>query len=180
MDNTNKKKVGKEIRKIRLEKGMTMQEFGKLFGVSKSSVSMWENGKSIPSPDRLKQIAKIGNTSVNYILSSSDSENVALSEKLSSDEKAKTFEPPEYTKSSKLRDLVFEIVSSRIDELLENIEQLESSNKVKLDNANNLIELSKQLKTIEELEARIEEQEKTIKELQGYNEILLKKSKDNK
>ena len=64
----NKKIIGKRIRTIRLEKGMTLEEFGKLFKATKSIVYRWENGTSLPNPERLKAIAKIGDTTVEELI----------------------------------------------------------------------------------------------------------------
>ena len=67
-NNINKKSVGQRINSIRLSKGMNLEEFGKLFSAGKSNVSKWEKGQTLPNADRLKSIAKIGDTSVEYIL----------------------------------------------------------------------------------------------------------------
>lgn len=67
-DSIDKKALGLRIKSIRLEKGMTLEEFGKLFGAGKGLVSRWENGLSVPNADRLKSIAKIGRISVNNLL----------------------------------------------------------------------------------------------------------------
>ena len=60
--------VGQRINKIRLSKGMTMEEFGNLLSTSKSIVYRWEIGKSVPAPERLKTIAKIADISVDTLL----------------------------------------------------------------------------------------------------------------
>ncbi|HFU3706198.1 TPA: helix-turn-helix domain-containing protein [Streptococcus suis] len=65
----DKKAIGVRIKNIRQEKGMTLEEFGKLFGAGKGLVSRWENGLSIPNPERVKAIAKIGDTTVQNLLS---------------------------------------------------------------------------------------------------------------
>ncbi|MGV3010705.1 helix-turn-helix domain-containing protein [Streptococcus pluranimalium] len=67
-DNIDKKVVGLRIKSIRQEKGMTLEEFGKLFGAGKGLVSRWENGLSLPNAERLKSIAKIGDMTVNQLL----------------------------------------------------------------------------------------------------------------
>lgn len=80
----NKKLVGKRIQAIRLEKGLTLDEFGKLIGASKSSISEWESGKHLPpaksiisrwekgvmlpNNSRLDKIAQLGNLTVNELL----------------------------------------------------------------------------------------------------------------
>lgn len=60
--------IGSRIRSIRQAKGMTLEEFGNLFSASKSIASRWEKGISIPNADRLKSIAKIGDTTVEELL----------------------------------------------------------------------------------------------------------------
>lgn len=61
--------VGHRIRSIRKEKGLTMEEFGKLIGgVKKSAVGNWERGDNLPNNERLKRIAELGNLEVNELL----------------------------------------------------------------------------------------------------------------
>ena len=40
--------IGTQILKIRKEKGLTQEEFGKIFHVTRQTVSNWENEKSYP------------------------------------------------------------------------------------------------------------------------------------
>jgi len=61
--------IGKRIKEIRLEKGMTTKEVGKLLSATDSNVSSWEKGRTSPNPERLKVIAKIGGTTVEELLS---------------------------------------------------------------------------------------------------------------
>ena len=63
--------IGKRIRKIRLEKGMTTKEFGQLFNATDSNVSSWEKGRTSPNPERLNLIAKIGNITIDELLKGS-------------------------------------------------------------------------------------------------------------
>lgn len=65
MDN---KVLGAKIKRIRQNKGMTMEEFGKLFKANKSNVSSWESGRTKPSNARLLMLAEIGNTTVDELL----------------------------------------------------------------------------------------------------------------
>ena len=80
----NKKLVGKRIQAIRLEKGLTLKQFGELIGASKSSISEWESGKHLPpaksiisrwekgvmlpNNSRINKIAQLGNLTVNELL----------------------------------------------------------------------------------------------------------------
>lgn len=60
---------GKEIKKIRLSLGLTLEEFGeKIDGANKSIVSKWERGEQKPHPRRLKIINEMyRNSEVNIL-----------------------------------------------------------------------------------------------------------------
>lgn len=62
--------LGQKIRNIRKTKGLTMEEFGKLFSppASKGVVSNWENNYNRPNNERLKKIAEFGGISVEELL----------------------------------------------------------------------------------------------------------------
>ena len=64
----NKKAVGSRIKQIRMNKGYTLEAFGKLFNASKGNVQQWENGVSLPNKERLASISKIADTTVNELL----------------------------------------------------------------------------------------------------------------
>ncbi|MDW4079560.1 helix-turn-helix transcriptional regulator [Staphylococcus saprophyticus] len=64
----DKKLVGERIKNIRLQSGKTQEAFGEIFSASKGNVAMWEKGKSLPNAERLKEISKFGNISVNQLL----------------------------------------------------------------------------------------------------------------
>ena len=95
--------IGRRIKEIRLEKGMTTKEFGKLFGASDSNVTSWEKGRTSPNPERLKAIAKIGDTTVEELLHSY----------LNQVEFNKRME----NKDDELRELIFEKLVSFFNEL---------------------------------------------------------------
>ena len=64
------KTTGEQIKSIRLELGETLEEFGKKFipPANRSLVSGWENNRYLPSPERLKEIAEIGDVSVEGLI----------------------------------------------------------------------------------------------------------------
>ena len=66
--NVNKKAVGSRIKQVRMNKGYTLEAFGKLFNVSKSNVLKWEQGQSLPNKERLASISKIADITVNELL----------------------------------------------------------------------------------------------------------------
>ena len=66
--NVNKKAVGSRIKQIRMNKGYTLEAFGKFFNASKGNVQQWENGVSLPNKERLANISKIADMTVNELL----------------------------------------------------------------------------------------------------------------
>ena len=64
----DKKAVGSRINQIRIRKGYTLEAFGKLFSVSKSNVLKWEQGQSLPNKERLVNISKLADLTVNELL----------------------------------------------------------------------------------------------------------------
>lgn len=68
MENINKEYVAARIKSIRLASGMTLEEFGKLFGASKGSVQGWEKGRNLPNKRRIKSIVAMANISVHDLL----------------------------------------------------------------------------------------------------------------
>lgn len=67
-ENINKKQVGRRILAIRKSRNLTLIDFAKKIGASKSSVSDWEKGFRLPSEGVLTKIAIMGNTSVDRLL----------------------------------------------------------------------------------------------------------------
>lgn len=62
--------IGQRIKQVRVENQLTMDEFGKKLprNPTRSAVSRWESGKSLPNSERLDAIAKLGGFSVDYLL----------------------------------------------------------------------------------------------------------------
>ena len=60
--------LGERIKQIRLERGETLEEFGKHFGAPKATVWNWESERNNPHKKNLKQIAKLGSTTVDELL----------------------------------------------------------------------------------------------------------------
>jgi len=62
--------LGRNIREIRLRRGMTLREFGKQFGGYKPSpgvIAGWESGISLPTPLVLRRICEIGGLGLNSL-----------------------------------------------------------------------------------------------------------------
>lgn len=65
-------KVGKQIATLRKAKRLTQSELGERLGVSFQAVSKWERGETLPDITILPDLAKVLETTVDFILSGSD------------------------------------------------------------------------------------------------------------
>ena len=61
-------KVGNQIFILRKQKGLTQSELGERLNVSYQSVSKWERGETLPDTAILPDLAKVLNTTVDFIL----------------------------------------------------------------------------------------------------------------
>ena len=61
-------KIGEKINELRLKHNLTQTALGKNLGVSRSSVNAWEMGISIPSVEKIIDIADFFHVSVDYLL----------------------------------------------------------------------------------------------------------------
>lgn len=68
-------KISERIKTLRLKADMTQEEFGKTFGIVKSTVSLYESGKSSPNDEIKKHICDYFDISLDYLVGRSDIEN---------------------------------------------------------------------------------------------------------
>lgn len=71
--------LNERLRNLRLAKGLTLQQVGDAFGISRSSVSSWESGTNQPDPRKLEKLADLFGTTVNYLVTG---QNQGLTENL--------------------------------------------------------------------------------------------------
>lgn len=92
--------LGQKIKELRMDKGLTMEGFGKLCNTEKQTVNNWEKGRNEPSPDRLKMIADVAGKSVSEFVYGVPSANTfqQLIEYL--EERKKEFHAHEYSDDS--------------------------------------------------------------------------------
>lgn len=64
--------LGNRIKQLRNEKHITQTELGKIVGVVKSTMSMYESGKSTPNDDIKKNLADYFDVSIDYLLGMTD------------------------------------------------------------------------------------------------------------
>lgn len=56
------------LKEVRLSKNMTQETLSSLLGVTRTTVTMWENGKSMPNIVTLKKIAQVLNCKVEDLI----------------------------------------------------------------------------------------------------------------
>ena len=62
-------KMGKFLKELRKEKGLTQEQLGEKIGVTNKTVSRWENGNYFPPAECLVMLSDIYGISINEILS---------------------------------------------------------------------------------------------------------------
>ena len=62
--------VGRRIQQLRADRGMTQEDLGKLFHVTRQTVSNWENGKSLPDLQTLVRMSDQFHISLDILLKS--------------------------------------------------------------------------------------------------------------
>jgi len=64
----DQQKIGRFLKDLRKERGVTQEQLAERLGVSNRSVSRWENGVTMPDFDLLIQIAKLYDVEIEEIL----------------------------------------------------------------------------------------------------------------
>ena len=64
--------LGDMINKVRVDAGLSTEQFAEIFGVSRQSVQKWESGESVPALDKLTRIAKYFDISLDTLVLESD------------------------------------------------------------------------------------------------------------
>ena len=60
------------LKELRVEKGLTQRDIAYEVGLTPNSICEWEKGRSEPSSDALKKLAKIFECSIDFLLGISD------------------------------------------------------------------------------------------------------------
>ena len=66
--------LNERLKNLRLAKGLTLQQVGDAFGISKVSVSTWESGKTNPDRKRLEKLADLYSTTIQYLVTGIEDE----------------------------------------------------------------------------------------------------------
>lgn len=70
------KMLGEKIRSLRKENNISQEELAEKLGVSRQSISLWENGQTMPSMDNIIAISNIFNVSTDVLLKDVDDNSV--------------------------------------------------------------------------------------------------------
>lgn len=68
--------LGTRLKALRKEKKLTQQQIADFIGVSKTSVIYWEKGETVPKHESLMSLAKVLNTSADWLLSGKSQPNI--------------------------------------------------------------------------------------------------------
>ena len=60
--------LNERLKNLRLAKGLTLQQVGDVFGISKASISSWESGRSHPDHIKLEKLAELLGTTVQFLI----------------------------------------------------------------------------------------------------------------
>lgn len=69
--------VSKKIYELRKASGMSQEHLAEKVSVSRQSISKWESGETVPEIERIIELSKVFNVSTDYLLLSSEVENLA-------------------------------------------------------------------------------------------------------
>ena len=71
---------GKRIKKLRTDRGLSMDALANALGLTKSRISMWENNGVVPRDDILIQLSQYFDVSIDYLLGNEEMEDKDPSE----------------------------------------------------------------------------------------------------
>ena len=60
--------LNERLKSLRLAKGLTLQQVGDFFEISRASVASWESGTNQPDPRKLEKLAEIFDATVEYLI----------------------------------------------------------------------------------------------------------------
>lgn len=100
------------LKALRKSKGLSMKELGRLFGLSESTISLYESGKRQPDNETILKIADFFDVSVDYLLGREEKET------------------PSYTEEErKLFGLIEQLTDAEVEELSNYLDYLLSKRK---------------------------------------------------
>ena len=114
-----KRAIGLKIQAIRLNRGLTLEKFGKMFQTSKATVNNWEKGRNIPNKENLKSIAELENLTVEEFLGISSDEELRVVQYIQD-----LTSPEDLEIKFSVQEYLEETGSDNVDELMKELHQL--------------------------------------------------------
>ncbi len=68
----NMKEFAERLKDLRLEKGLSQRQLGKLVNISHHAISQWENESRIPNAEMVVMLAKFFSVTTDYLLGVTD------------------------------------------------------------------------------------------------------------
>lgn len=144
----NKNEVGKRIKEIRVNLGLSMTKFGskidEIKPVKSGVISNWENGKQLPNKERMRKIAELGDITLNELLYGFSITHEEIKNNLNTLEMKQNFKNKIYdfidnymaydnpsnllNKTIDLLEILLKYEANNLDELVEKIHTLVTSN----------------------------------------------------
>lgn len=70
--------VSKQLRILRIDKGLNQAELAKIIGVDRSSINLWEHGKRCPQMVYVKKLCEYFDVDMNYLLGYSQTKHTVV------------------------------------------------------------------------------------------------------
>jgi transcriptional regulator with XRE-family HTH domain len=74
------KHINENIKKLRLEKGLTQQEVADQLFVTRQCISRWEQGKGVPDVESLERLSKVFGVTLSEILDDESIKSLTINE----------------------------------------------------------------------------------------------------
>lgn len=87
-------KQGEYLKKLRTENNLSQEKLGEKLGLSRQSISKWEQGNAVPDIENIMKLAKLYNVSVDSILNGEEDKKEEILKEENAPEKS--IEPPAY------------------------------------------------------------------------------------
>ena len=104
------------IKELRINKGLTQQELGNIFGVTSTGVSYWESGKAIPNMDIINKLSDYFGVTIDYMIGKKE---------LDENNKGMILFRKAEQVNEKDKKRLYDIINSTIDAFLDNNEKNE-------------------------------------------------------
>ncbi|MCJ7840540.1 helix-turn-helix domain-containing protein [Lederbergia sp. NSJ-179] len=114
--------LGKRLKKLRNEQGLTQEQLGKIINVTKVSISGYENGNRTPDTETLQSLADYFEVSTDYLLGRTDKD----SEEKTAEE---IYEDPDFQYAMRSAQGLSEESKQKVFDFIEMMKEVEKARK---------------------------------------------------